>query len=415
MDLLKRSQTLESFKKNPQMVIEAARQAKMNLTDYLDRHTEPNKDDELNTLDWLLWAEGINLYDYGYTPASSTKALGDWSDKDFDSKPIVKLFYEKMGDRFAKTMYRGLPHLKYRKPVSIERAAGGASAIAKIEAGTAMNLYDDSDFYRAELFGPTIDYMQIIGTSETTVSDSIRKNKYNNTTDNRRMRVTPEGVGPVRMELAYDKELVEFTPYGIAIEATYDFLNAEQTRVSAIMNAIDEIALQYRTIIFEEVVKKIKAAVPTGHAINPSGSGLTTEVWLDYRKKYNHYSLDICLGNGPSITKFEKMVFGDTDVTLAHLAGFWTGMVSGTMIPLLLNNQPMIPRYGWYDDLATELPNDLLLTFDQMHSSKVWFKRSLDQDETKRDPEDRTVTRYLNTQVGFDVPDGNGIYTLNAA
>ena len=51
---------------------------------------------------------------------------------------------------------------------SIERAAGGASAIAKIEAGTAMNLYDDSDFYRAELFGPTIDYMQIIGTSETT-------------------------------------------------------------------------------------------------------------------------------------------------------------------------------------------------------------------------------------------------------
>ena len=49
---------------------------------------------------------------------------------------------------------------------------------------------------------------------------------------------------------------------------TYDFLNASQTRVSAIMNALDEVALQYRTIIFEEIVKKIVTAVPTGNAIN---------------------------------------------------------------------------------------------------------------------------------------------------
>ncbi len=412
MDLLTRQQTLDSFRQNSHKVIEAARAEGMYLTDYLDWVTQPNKDDELNTLDYMLWREGINCYDYGYTPASQVSKLGDWSDKNnFDNKPEVKLFYEKMGDRFSKTMYRGLNHLKYREPVNIERA--GASMIAKIEAGTAMNLYNDSDYYRAKLFGPTIDWMQIVGNSETTNDDAIRKNKYNNSPDERKMRVTPESVGPVRMELAYAKDLVEFTPYGIAIEATYDFLNASQTRVSAIMNALDEVALQYRTIIFEEIVKKIVAAVPTGNAINPDSSGLTTKVWREFRMKYNHYALDIVLGNSQSIAQWEEMVFGGNDTTLAHLAALWSGMVDGARTPILLNNQPMIPRYGWYDDLSTELPDNKLLTFDQMHSSKVWFKRSLDQDETQRDPETRTVTRYLNTQVGTEVPDANGIRTLD--
>ena len=418
MELLKRQETLESFRKDNLSIIAAARLEGTTLTDHLDRWTEPNKDDELNTLDWMLWREGINCHDHGYTPASHTRELGDWSDKhNFDNKPEVKLFYEKMADRYTKTLARALKHVPNgNRVLNTERAGGGASMVSKIEAGTAMNLYDDSDFYRAELFGPTIDWMQIVGMAENTNADAVRKNKYNNTKKERRMKITPEGVGPVRMELAYDKELVEFVPYGIAIEATYDFLNAEQTRISAIMNAIDEIALEYRTTVFEAVVKKIKAAVPSGNAINPSGSGLTTEVWLDFRKKYNHYSLDICLGNSSSITAFEKMIFGDTDVTLAHLMAFWTGMVSGgTNMPMLLNNQPMVPRYGWYDDLSTELPDDLLLTFDQMHSSKVWFKRSLDQDETQRDPETRCVTRFLNTQVGVDIPDPHGIYTLNIA
>jgi hypothetical protein len=417
MERLKREDTLEAFRKNSVAVIEASRSEGMTLTDHLDQYTEPNKDDELNTLDWMLWKEGVNCHDYGYTPSSHPRVLGDWTDRAFDNKPEVKLLYEKMADRWTKSLARGLQNANDKSRVlNVERAGGGASMVSKIEAGTAMNLYDDSDFYRAELFGPTIDWMQVAGMSETTTADSVRKNKYDNTKKERRMKITPEGVGPVRMELAYSTDIVEFTPYGIAVEATYDFLNAEQTRMSAIMNAIDEIAIEYRTTIFEAVVKAIKAAVPSGNVINPSSSGLTIDEWLDYRKNYNHYSLDICLGNSASITKFEKMIFGETDLTLAHLMAFWTGMTSGgTNMPMLLNNQPMVPRYGWYDDLSTELPDDSLLTFDKMHSSTVYFKRSLDQDETMRDPEARCVIRYLNTQLGIDIPDPHGIYTLNIA
>jgi hypothetical protein len=417
MERMKREETLTAFRKDSATVIESARSEGMTLTDHLDQYTEPNKDDELNTLDWMLWKEGVNCHDYGYTPASHPRVLGDWTDRAFDNKPEVKLLYEKMADRWTKSLARGLQHMgSGNRVLNTQRATGGASMVSKIEAGTAMNLYDDSDFYRAELFGPTIDWMQVAGMSETTTADTVRKNKYDNTKKERRMKITPEGVGPVRMELAYSKDIVDFVPYGIAVEATYDFLNAEQTRMSAIMNAIDEIAIEYRTTIFEAVVKAIKAAVPSGNAINPSGSGLTLDGWLEYRKNYNHYSLDICLGNSPSITAFEKMIFGDTDLTLTHLMAFWTGTTSGGMnMPMLLNNQPMVPRYGWYDDLSTELPDDLLLTFDKMHSSTVYFKRSLDQDETMRDPEARCVTRFLNTQLGIDIPDPHGIYTLNIA
>ena len=410
MKLLTRQQTLDSFQRNSLSVMAHAKGAGLSLTDYLDRVTERNKDDELSTLDWMLWREGVNCYDAGYTPSSRLSDLGDWTSRDFDDTPVAKLFYEKMGDRFAKTMYRGLKDVSYRLPVSIDRA--GASMLSKISAGTAMNLYNDTDFYRAEQFGPTIDYMDIIGAAETTTDDAIRKNKYNNTKTERTMQVTPEAVAPLRMELAYSSEIVEFTAYGIAIEATYDFLNASQTRTMAIMNALDEVALQYRTVIFEEVVKKIVGAIPTGHTVNKKSDGLTMKTWREFRMKYNHYGLDIVLGNAQSIAQFEELITGQSNTTLAHLAVFWSGQAPGASTPLLLNKQPMIPRYGWYDELTTQLPNDVLITFDKLRSSKVWFKRSLDQDETKRDPENRTVTRFLNTQVAIDVPDPNGIYKM---
>ena len=121
------------------------------------------------------------------------------------------------------------------------------------------------------------------------------------------------------------------------------------------------------------------------------------------------------LGDNGSITEWEKVVFGlnSQDITLAYLALLWSGMIAGGKSPMLLNNQPTIPNYGWYPDLEASLVPNELLAFDQMRSSKVWFRRNLDQDETKRDPEDRVLTRYLNTQVAVDTPDPNGIYTLS--
>ena len=410
-DRLPRATVLEAFNKSSSAIIEDARRKERSLTDYLDNWSIPNKDDELSALDWMLWKHDIECYDSGYTPSSALNKMGDWSNKDFDQKPVAKLFYEKIGDRYAKTMYRGLPHVELQLPPTIQRAS--LNTLSEIKPGTAMNLYDDSDFYRAKQFGPIIDYRQIIGMSESTTADAIRKNKYSNAPAERLMKITPEATSPARMELAYSEELVAFTAYGIAIEASYDFLMANQTRVSAIMNAVDEVAMQYRTTIFEQVVKTIKAARPAGNTV--AGTELTLTNWLDFRKKFTHYSLDIVLGDNASITEWEKVVFGlnSQDITLAYLALLWSGMIAGGKSPMLLNNQPTIPNYGWYPDLEASLVPNELLAFDQMRSSKVWFRRNLDQDETKRDPENRVLTRYLNTQVAVDTPDPNGIYTLS--
>ena len=405
---VKREDMFEEFDKNSRGIIRAARTDAMHLTDYLNKMTIPNKDDELSPVDYMLWQYGFECFDAGYTPSSPLSALGDWSnEEDFDRSPPARLFYEKIGDRYAKTMYRGLTDME----IDVQR--GTLNTLAEVKPGTAMNLYDDTDFYRSKQFGPIIDYRDIIGMSEATISDAIRKNKYNNSPSERMMKITPEGTDPAIMQLDYSTELVGFMAYGLALEATYDFLMSNQTRSQAIMNAVDEIAIAYRTMIFEQVVKGIKEARPTGNAI--AGDSLTTDAWLGFRKKFTHYSLDVVLGDNDSITEWEKVVFGldKKDITLAYLSLFWEGMVPMAKTPMLLNRQPAIPDYGWYPDLAATLVPNELLCFERARSSKVYFRRNLDQDETVRDPKDAKMTRYFRNQLATDVPDPNGIYTLS--
>ena len=87
-------------------------------------------------------------------------------------------------------------------------------------------------------------------------------------------------------------------------------------------------------------------------------------------------------------------------------------MVPNGNTPMLLNRQPSIPDYGWYPDLAAQLVPNELLCFSRKKSSKVYFRRNLDQDETVRDPQYAKMTRYFRNQLAVDVPDPNGIYTL---
>ena len=408
IERVKREEMFDEFDRNSNRIISEARAEMMHLTDYLQKYTIQNKDDELSQVDYMLWQYGFECFDAGYTPSSALNELGDWSNEDtFDRSPPARLFFEKMGDRYAKTMYRGLT------AVQLEIQRGTLNTLAEVKPGTAMNLYDDTDFYRAKQFGPIIDYRDIIGMSESTVADAIRKNKYDNKAGERMMKITPEGTDPPIMQLDYSQELVSFMAYGLALEATYDFLMSSQTRAQAIMNAVDEIAIAYRTMIFEQVVKAIKDACPAGNRI--PGTSLTMDGWLDFRKKFTHYSLDVVLGDNDSITEWEKVVFGlDTkDITLAYLALFWQGMVPMAKTPMLLNRQPSIPDYGWYPDLASTLVPNELLTFERMRSSKVYFRRNLDQDETVRDPKEAKMTRYFRNQLAADVPDPNGIYTLS--
>ena len=407
IERVKREEMLDVFDSNSNKIVAACRAEGMHLTDYLEKYTIQNKDDELSQVDYMLWQYGFECFDSGYTPSSPLSALGDWSSEDFDRSPPARLFFEKMGDRYAKTMYRTLTD----QQMDVQR--GTLNTLAEVKPGTAMNLYDDTDFYRAKQFGPIIDYRDIIGMSEATIADAIRKNKYNNSPSERMMKITPEGTDPPIMQLDYSEELVSFMAYGLALEATYDFLMSSQTRAQAIMNAVDEIAIAYRTMIFEQVVKAIKDARPAGNAV--SGNSLTIDAWLDFRKKFTHYSLDVVLGDNDSITEWEKVVFGldSKDITLAYLALFWEGMVPMGRTPMLLNRQPAIPDYGWYPDLANTLVPNELLTFERMRSSKVYFRRSLDQDETVRDPKDAKMTRYFRNQLAADVPDPNGIYTLS--
>ena len=229
-----------------------------------------------------------------------------------------------------------------------------------------------------------------------------------------------EGTEPRMMELAYSDSTLIFHLFRKGIEATYDFLNSSQTRVSAIRNAIEEVAEQHRIALFELVIEEINTAFgTTGNTAFSGGAGnkISFAKWLEFRKKFGAmYSPDIVLGRSDTITAFELMFADSAGANTAVFAGQIAAL--NPMLyrnPQLLNNVPTVPEYGWYDDANTILAERTLLVFDRERSSNLVFQLGSDQDETKREPGPRVIQRFLATKAGVEVPDPNGIHKLTYA
>jgi len=389
--------------------------------------TDP-KEHKYQAVEEILWQRGYDLYDDDDTQTISSPmhAFGKWS-KDNDRVVIEEandrlLLEEHFSKSYSRTLTTGMKTKNIALVKSIQSIGG-------YETGTPLNPYYDAPFIRAKLFGPAIDYRRIVGNITRIREEVYRLTKYKNDPDERKMDRMAEGTQPRMMELDYEDQSLRFELFRKGIEATYDYLNSSQTRVSMIRNAIEEVAEQHRIAIFEMIVTEInKAKLTTNqYTTGASSSGqdikgiegkITYNQWTRFRKKFGPmYSPDIVLGNSESISEFETMFAqfggsgdGNNNLPIGQLA-----MLDGSLVqnPRLLNNVPTIPEYGWYDDLDEVLTANHLLVFDRERSSNLVFQIGSDQDETKREPGPRVIQRFLATKAGVEVPDPNGIFDLD--
>ena len=372
----------------------------------------------------ILYRRGYDVFEDedGQIISSPMIAFGKWS-KETDTANLEEandrlLLDEHFSKSYSKSITTGIK----TKNLMLVKSLQSTGFLAQ---GTPLNPYYDANFIRAKLFGPAIDFRRIVGNITRIREEVYRLSKYNNNPEERKMDRQAEGTEPRMMELAYSDQTLIFELFRKGIEATYDYLNSSQTRVSMIRNAIEEVAEQHRIALFELIVTEIEKNLPTGNEKSRSslggggGSGkITFNQWIRFRKFFGSmYSPDIVLGASDPINAFEMMFaeFGsnnNTDnVPAGQMAGFNQMLFRN---PMLLNNVPTVPEYGWYDDLSDDiLEDEKLLVFDRERSSNIVFQIGSDQDETQRQPGPRVVQRFLATKAGVEVPDPNGIYRLD--
>lgn len=381
--------------------------------------TDPQKH-KYSSVDEILFRRGYDLYDEsdGYILSSPMKAFGSWTqanDVPYTEEANDRLLLdEHLGKSYASTLITGVKTKNLELVKSLHSIGG-------LETGTVFNPYYDAPIMRAKLFGPAIDYRRIVGDIVRIRENVYKLTKYNNDPDERKMDRMAEGASPRMMELDYSEDTLRFELFRKGIEATYDYLNDEQTRVSMVRNAIEEVAEQHRIAIFEMVVTEIDEAHISTNAMTASGGvdgKITLSQWLRFRKTFGPmYSPDIVLGRGNEITQFEMMFMhlgGQTpEAAASHDLGYTSHPIPANSMlysnPRLLNNVPTIPEYGWYDDLDDVLLQNNLLCFDRERSSRLVFQIGSEQDETQRHPGPRVVQRFLATKAGVEVPDPNGI------
>lgn len=381
--------------------------------------TDP-KEHKYQAVEEVLYRRGYDLFDEhdGYVTSSPMKAFGSWTkENDVPNTEEANdrlLLDEHFSKSYSKTLVTGVKTKNLELVKSINSIGG-------VEEGTVFNpIYNDPTIIRAKLFGPAIDYRRIVGDIIRIREETYKLTKYDNDPDERKMDRMAEGTTPRMMELDYSEDTLRFELFRKGIEATYDYLNSEQTRVSMIRNAIEEVAEQHRIAIFEMIVTEIeKAHIGSGYtydAMSGVDGKITLNQWNRFRKTFGAmYSPDIVLGQSDEISEFELMFFqlgvnrtdGNSIAPAVPAAEVQNSMVYTN--PRSLNNVPMMPEYGWYDSINDVLASDHLLVFDRERSSRLVFQIGSDQDETQRHPGPRVIQRFLATKAGVEVPDAHGI------
>jgi len=392
--------------------------------------TDP-KEHKFQAVEEVLYRRGYDLFDDqdGYMTSSPMKAFGSWTKQ--NDVPNTEeandrlLLDEHFSKSYSKTLITGVKTKNLELIKSI-------NSIGDVAEGSVFNpIYNDPTIIRAKLFGPSIDYRRIVGDIIRIREETYKLTKYDNDPDERKMDRMAEGTTPRMMELDYTEDTLRFELFRKGIEATYDYLNSEQTRVSMIRNAIEEVAEQHRIAIFEMIVTEIEKAHIASNAYSAGGGvdgKMTLNQWTRFRKTFGPmYSPDIVLGQSEEISEFELMflqlggvrVVGTSasaaldDGQQADFTELPANQVGNPMLytnPRSLNNVPMMPEFGWYDDLSNEILEDnKLLVFDRERSSRLVFQIGSDQDETQRHPGPRVIQRFLATKAGVEVPDPNGI------
>ena len=418
---------------NPDKYRLAAKNAGVSEMEFLETRIPPKNRSKAgaSVVEVMMWhKKKVDLVGRGYSRSCAAEDIGDFTSDNFNKSVEAKLFWEWNEDSFCRTLQTGCSpsdldngrvNIDSRMP---QKTTERLSSVSGLNEGSAENPYDEQPMMLTQQWEPQIDYRRIVASVDNT-SRSVVRIPYNTTEEGEvnEMDVVPEGVAPLIVELGYSEETLRFTGYGATLRATDEYLLDNQTRAAAIREEVMKLALRRREALFHSLIREIYDNCPSSHF--KKYSQLTASNWNEFRKVYENYQMRRMLGTPSAISEWEDVYFGvggNRTVTMDFFARRGRGNNPG-----VLNNQPSIPDYGWvsreknrFKDLAAseDLPGRTneaqryVMTFDERHTIKVWFRRGLQQDEMARDPETRKMSRHFHTDVGYYVPDANSIWLV---
>ena len=433
----------EDYFKRPDIYGRAARKKGMSRMEFLETRIPIEERDQggASALEIVMWHRSkVQLIGRGYSQSSPLIDVGDFTSEQFNKTTDAKLFWEFAEDSYCGCLQTGASPEELanispdrRNPETMDRL----ETLAGLSENTAENPYDEQPMILSKQWEPQIDYRRVVARVQNTSRQTVRI-PYNTTEEGgddgeiNEQDITPEGVAPLVVELGYSRDTLDFNGYGATLIATDDYLLDNQTTAEAIREEVMKLGMRRREALFHELILLVASKVKTARSIDFTSSagytdGLTQENWNKFRKVYENYAMNIMIGGPNSISEWETMYFGvggNQTVTMDFFARKGRGSN-----PMVLNNQPSIPDYGWINREKTLFnsssdtisigeetnvdADQFLITFDRRHTLRVWFRRGLAQDEMERVPGERKMKRHLHTDVGYIVPDEHSIWMVN--
>lgn len=392
-----RHELLAEWRDDPQAVLDKADEANLSLDSYTRTRAPATAESPGPTSEFILYNQGVDMvdtFDRDSTPLSDFPEIAP-KDGEGPKEPIVRMAEAYWDECYSRTLFTG-------QTVSERNAASVSNLTA---GGPWRPIYDETPVRTPDI-APDFNFLDVVAMVRRIPDDTYRIPERKNLSTEQVMQELAEGTPPRLMELDRGTRTVELVEYGSGIEATDKFLTDNQTRVSDITNAVEEIALGHRITLLGKLGKLVKDSCPSAnvdtisgtlHGVTHTAGNLEYPFWRkfinDFRAAYNP---DITIGNPTAILSLDLMsLTADGNITY----GSW-GMIPGSGVNKL-NRNPLRMNYGSINNTATTFTDTELYTWQQSRGVVYVMKIGGDQDETERIPGEARVRRWIRTTAGL--------------
>ena len=284
------------------------------LVEFLTKPEERAMND-LTTAALMMWyMSGIDIEsDNGFASNNKLVQIGDMREPEFDMTPQGKMFWEIVSQDWLTSIAYGSetnPDMiqeeydRYNPAVQMQGVnrnpdplgniysptipddANQSNLLGQLAAGEPWNEYQELMWMIKDDWGPSIDWMEVVGGVSTTNKEEVEK-KYRDMSFNEALMLrTGETVQHMIAEVGFSKAKVMMQAHGIQFRASYDYINNPSISARDFRWEAERVGVAMKIVLFLQVLDFIITQAAYQPANDPFGNleDLTSEKWLNFSK-----------------------------------------------------------------------------------------------------------------------------------
>ena len=447
-------QLTDNFQADQDKFYRACTTLGISLTELFEFLTKPEerRANELNSISLALWYMGVDVdSDNGFANNNKLLQIGNMENKEFDMSPQGKLFWELCEQDWVYAIAHGSESNPTMFQEEMERHNPGYSGpnqsgitvnrnlydptqpndnnhsnlLGQLAAGEPWNAYQELMWMMRDDWGPSIEWTQIAGGVKTTNAKEVEKKYRDMSFDESTLLRTAETVQHMIAEVGFSKETVMMQSHGLQFRASYNYISNPSVSARDFRWEVERTAIAMKIVLFLQFMDFLitNAAVQPGGDTYGNLESITAEKWLTFSKMPTSKPFNIFISDPVSITRWQLAMLGNLNSTNA-LSGVTQlmALLNQSRSNLQLNKGSTLPRYGWVDNLHSQMlyrkftdsddtglangnGQKQALMFNRSSASEIIFRRQSRQDESGRNTRERYVYRDLHTEWGIHRPE----------